>query len=311
MQPPDEVMTQYFLPAMRQLVALRLRSEGLSQNRISSLLGITQASVSLYLSSGQKKAYSILEGLEVSQSEADRYASQLATAVRKDTVDGVTVLSTVWTDLLGRGSICSAHRSMYPSLSGCDMCIKEYGQRNRARSQALSDVEEAVRLLEGSPAFAAVIPEVSVNIACAAGDAASPADVVAIPGRIVRVGGRAKAMLPPQAGASAHMSRVLLLVRQSRSELRACINLRYDQRMASALRRVGLRTLSIGNYSFPRAEDPTSKALEKALRLEAVPFDAIVDRGGRGIEPNVYLFAKNARGVAELALRLAKAYSAA
>jgi len=311
MQPPDELMTQSFLPAVRQLVAIQLRSLGLSQNRISSLLGITQASVSLYLSSDPTKAYVALSDLHVPKSEAEELASQLAAAVRTSPSQGVSVLSAIWTGLLGNGSICPAHRNLYPSLSECDVCIKTYGQRDVDRAQAVSDVEEAVRLLESSSKFVEVMPEVSVNIACAAGEAKSPADVVAVPGRIVRVRDRAKAMLPPEAGASMHMSRVLLLARSSRPELKACVNLRYDGRMADAMKKTGIRSLSIGDYSFPGSQDPTVKAIERTLKSSRGQFDAIVDSGGSGIEPNLYLFAKSAREVARLAVKLAQIYSAA
>jgi predicted fused transcriptional regulator/phosphomethylpyrimidine kinase/predicted transcriptional regulator len=310
-QPPDELMVQDFLPAIRQLVALRLRAEGLSQNRISSLLGITQASVSLYLSAEPKKAYSSLSGLSISQAEADRYSSMLAVATRNSPVDGVRTLTTIWMDLLGSGSVCPAHKEMYSSLADCEVCIEEYGRRRGARSQAISEVSEAVKMLEASRKFVSVMPEVSVNVACAAGNASTPADVIAVPGRIVRVRDRAKAMLPPEAGASAHMSKVLLLVRTRRPELRACVNVLYDRKMAAVIRNAGLHALSIGNYSHHGAPDPTAEALQEKLKSATGSFDAIIDEGGNGIEPNLYLFAKGAREVAEIALRLARAYSAA
>ncbi len=46
------MMVDSFLPAMREAVAKRLSEEGLSQGKIAGLLGVTQASVSLYLKSG-------------------------------------------------------------------------------------------------------------------------------------------------------------------------------------------------------------------------------------------------------------------
>lgn len=310
MQPPDELMSQVFLPSMRQLVALRLRSEGLSQNKIADLLGTTQASVSMYLKSDRERAYMSLSRLSVPKPEADRYAVQLASAATQSAVEGVRSLNTIWTDLLGRGSVCPAHREMYHSLSNCDVCIQFYGKRNEARSRAISEVADAVRILEGSQKFVTVMPEVSVNVACVVGDATSPADVVAIPGRIVRVRDRARAMLPPEAGASAHMARVLLLVRTRHPEFRACMNLRYDLKMAKELRRGGLKTLAMGRYTRLSSEDPTVDALARRLRSSTEEFDAVVDEGGSGIEPNVYLFSKGARELAELAIRLAKAYSA-
>jgi XRE family transcriptional regulator, thiamine biosynthesis regulator len=311
MQPPDELMTGTFLPAMRHLVAIQLRSRGLSQNKISSLIGVTQASVSLYLSSDPGKSYGPLSRFSISKGQADRDSAFLADALQKGPVEGLKALSGIWTGLLGAGAVCPAHREMYPTLADCEFCIEEYGSRGGEVSDAITEVAEAVRLLEQSPDFVAVMPEVSVNIACAAGDATTPGDVIAIPGRIVRVRNHAKAMLPPEPGSSAHMSRMLLLARGKRHELRACINLRYDRVMAAVLSRSNLRTLKIGRHAGEGAADPTAEALERRLKSSAAPFDAIVDEGGSGIEPNVYLFGKGASEVVRMAIRVARAYSAA
>ena len=309
MQPPDEMMASIFLPAMRHLVATRLRSKGLSQNKISSLMGVTQASVSLYLSSDPGKAYGALSKFSVSRARADRGSSLLADDLVRGPVHGVRTLDMIWTGLLGSGAACSVHRELYPSLADCDFCMREYGASLGSVAEVVSEVADAARLLEDSPEFMKVMPEVSVNIACATRGASTPADVVAIPGRIVRVRGRARAMLPPEAGASTHMSRVLLLAMRRRPHLRACVNIRYDRRMAKALKRSGMKTMVMGGY-LPGGDDPTSDALEQKLASSRDGFDAIVDRGGAGIEPNVYLFAKGAREVVELALRLARLYSA-
>ena len=220
-------------------------------------------------------------------------------------------MMSLWTSLLGSGAACAYHRELHPSLADCDVCIKEYGARGGTRHLLIAEVAKAVRMLEASPEFVGVMPEVSVNIACAAQGAASPADVVAIPGRIVRVRDRARAMLPPEAGASAHMSRVLLIVRDRRPELRACINIRYDGRMANVIKRLRIRAISIGEHPRHGSEDATAEALRARLRSETGPFEAVVDQGGSGIEPNLYLFAEGAQEAAELALRLSQAYSAA
>jgi XRE family transcriptional regulator, thiamine biosynthesis regulator len=309
MQPPEEMMTSAFLPAMRHLVAVRLRSKGLSQSKISSLMGVTQASVSLYLSSDPGRAYGSLSKFSITRTRADRDSMLLADALVRGPVNGIRTLDRIWTGLLGSGAACPMHREMYPSLADCDYCVREYGAKQGSVTEVISEVADAARLLEDSPEFIKVMPEVSVNVACATPGASTPADVVAIPGRIVRVRGRARAMLPPEAGASAHMSRVLLLVMRRRPQLRACINIRYDRRMAKALRTNGTKTMAIGGY--PRgSDDPTSDALERRLASSKDGFDAIIDEGGAGIEPNLYLFASGAREVVELALRLAKLYSA-
>ncbi|HYB45311.1 MAG TPA: thiamine-phosphate synthase family protein, partial [Nitrososphaerales archaeon] len=177
MQPPDELMVQVFLPAMRQLVARELRSQGLSQSRISSMLGVTQASVSLYLSSKPERAYSDLESLSVQREEADRNATLLAEDVKRSPVYGVETLGSLWRGMLGRGRVCEAHRRVYPSLSQCDVCVKEYGERERDAAGAIDQVAAAVRMLESSQSLVSVMPEVSVNLAYAPPGAASAEDV--------------------------------------------------------------------------------------------------------------------------------------
>lgn len=310
MQPPDELMVQEFLPSIRQLVARQLRTQGFSQNRISAMLGMTQASVSNYLASDVKKAYASLAQFEVSDEDADTYAALLAEDVKRNAVEAVSTLNTFWTGLLGRGSVCARHRSQHPSLADCDVCIKEYGHRRSELSDVVSEISDAVKDLESSTSFVKAMPEVSVNIACVAGDSDSAADVVAVPGRIVRVRGRAKAMLTPEPGASRHLSKVLLLVKKVRPDLRASINLRFDSRMGRILRKLGLKTVEIGDYDVSGTDDPTIKALVMKLATYRSGFDAVVDRGGNGIEPNVYLFAKGAREVVALALRVSRLYSA-
>jgi predicted fused transcriptional regulator/phosphomethylpyrimidine kinase/predicted transcriptional regulator len=309
LQPPEELMTQLFLPAMRQLVSIRLRSEGLSQSKISSVLGITQASVSMYLSAGPRKAISILSKFSLTSEEADSYSAVLAEDVKRDPVAGIRTLSSLWTGILGSGAACGSHREMYPFLGDCDFCMKEYGRREGTRPQVLADVADAVKMLEASRTFVSVMPEVSVNIACSDGSS-NPAGIVAVPGRIVKVRGRPKAMLPPEPGASVHLSRILSLVRRERPDLRACINIRYDRGLDRILGSLRFRTLTIVSERSHRAGDPTAEALERALTRPHGEFGAIVDRGGSGIEPNVYLFAKGAKEVAGVAIRVSKKYSA-
>jgi len=309
MQPPDELLADTYLPAMRHLVALNLRARGCSQNAISSFLGVTQASVSIYLSSDPAKSYRALSRFSVSHERADRDSAFLTDAVQKGAADGVRALNGIWTGLLGSGAVCAAHREKYGALSDCEFCIGEYGQRRGDVSEAIAEVAEAVRLIERSREFAAVVPEVSVNIACAAGDARTPADVVAIPGRIVRIRDRARALLPPEAGASVHMSKILILARKRNGALRAVVNLRYDSRMAKVMKGAELKILTIGKHSGLGPEDSTAEALQRALDVERGPFDSVVDLGGSGIEPNVYVFARSAMEAARLAIRLARSYS--
>jgi predicted fused transcriptional regulator/phosphomethylpyrimidine kinase/predicted transcriptional regulator len=309
MQPPDELMVGTFLPSMRQLVARRLRDGGFSQSKISSMLGITQASVSLYLSSSAEKAYSSLASLSVPRDEADRYAALLAEDVKRSPLYGVETLHSVWNSLLGGGQVCAEHRKMYPALADCDVCIRAYGGGTGDRSGGVSMMKEAVRILEGAREFVDVMPEVSVNVAYLPLDSTDMKDVIAVPGRIVKVKGSAKSTLPPEFGASGHMARVLLLARKRMVGVRAVINLRYDGKIEKVLKRMGLRSLRIGEYSQVGRSDPTVEALAAAMVRDKRQFDVVVDTGGKGIEPNIYLFGKEPLEVARLAERVARLYS--
>jgi predicted fused transcriptional regulator/phosphomethylpyrimidine kinase/predicted transcriptional regulator len=302
-------MVDAFLPSIRQLVARDLEREGFSQSKIASMLGITQASVSLYLSSSTEKAYFLLSSLSVGREESDRYASLLTEDVKRSPSYAVATLGSVWANLLGHGAICKAHRRLYPSLAECDYCLREFGGRSLERSEAVAHVAEAVRVVESAPGFVSVMPEVSVNIAYLPVESEDASDVIAVPGRIVKVRGSAKAMLPPEFGASGHMARILLLVRKRLPEVRAVINLRYDAKVDRVVRRMGLRRLTIGGYAQASLGDSTGDALVAALSREGGKFDVLVDTGGSGIEPNVYLFGRDAVEVARLAKRLARLHS--
>ncbi|HZW84380.1 MAG TPA: thiamine-phosphate synthase family protein [Nitrososphaerales archaeon] len=310
MQPPDELMADLYLPAMRQLVALELSSRGLSQGKISVLLGITQPSVSLYLSAPRAKAYATLSRLNVSREQADRAASDLAGRVPKGGMESLPVLMDGWRRVLSSGGACQVHRETYPSLADCDYCIVEYSERGGEEVSAIEEVSKAVRQLERSEEFVSIMPEVSVNIAYAPGLASAPNEVVAIPGRIVKAKGRARAMLPPEAGASLHMSRMLLLAKKEDADKKACLNVAYDSKMKRAIWRAGLKTLVVDGAGRIDAPDPTVSALQDKTASGDSAFDVVVEPGGPGLEPNAYLYGSGPAAVAEIALRLARSYLA-
>jgi XRE family transcriptional regulator, thiamine biosynthesis regulator len=305
MHPPDELMVGVFLPSMRSLVSKRLRIEGYSQGAISNMLGVTQASVSIYLSDGTDKAYERLSELSLSRGEADRYAHLLSEDLKRNPVYAVGTLTSLWIQLLGRGLACTAHRKMFPSLTDCRVCIQAFAQMDPERSRVVEQVAEAVREIEASPTFASVMPEVSVNIAYLEGDSDSLDAVVAIPGRIVRVKNSAKAMSTPEFGASRHLAEILLVARRRIPEHRAVINLRYDGKMAEVIKMLQLRVLRMGG-SYPKegSADPIVGALSSKLTRARKPFDVVLDSGGNGIEPSLYVFGKSATELARFAIRM-------
>jgi len=88
-------MVDTFLPSMRALVARRLKKDGLSQGRIASLLGLTQASVSAYLSNPGTKQSSALSSLGVTTEEAETYAALLAEDLKNNPTYAVATLYSI------------------------------------------------------------------------------------------------------------------------------------------------------------------------------------------------------------------------
>src|SRR5262249_18915261 len=145
MHPPCEMMVEKFLPVMRAMVARRLGAEGLSQSRVAAMLGVTQASVSLYLQEKQMRSMSgSLSELGLSHEEAERFASLLSEDLKRNPVYAVSTLYSIWSGLLGRGALCTAHRGEHPSLAECEMCMRTFGANQNQSSEAIGLVVTAV-----------------------------------------------------------------------------------------------------------------------------------------------------------------------
>ncbi len=312
MHPPCEMMVDSFLPSMRAMVAKRLKEDGLSQGRIASLLGLTQASVSSYLASSGGKQAAALSELGVSPEEAETYAALLAEDLKNNPTYAVATLYSIWSKLIGGGDACALHRREYPFLATCEVCMNVFGPQKGRSQGAVEHVETALRSIEGSSLFVRVMPEVSVNLAYAPEGASSVEDVVAVPGRIVRVRGQARTFMRPEYGASTHLAAILLEVEHERPSLRAAMNLRYDGRMSAVLAKLHVSPLAIGRRYPAGAQDKVLGALRSKLSSSKGlgEFEAVVDLGGEGVEPSLYLFAEDAVRVARRAVELARTYSA-
>ncbi len=92
----------------------------------------------------------------------------------------------------------------------------------------LGNVMRALIMLEESPDFASLMPEVRVNMVYALPGAKSPKEVVAVDGRITAVRGVIRIAGLPRYGASDHMARILMEVRKYDPGVNAGINFKCD-----------------------------------------------------------------------------------
>ena len=311
MKPPCEVVVKELLPLIRALVAKELKARSLSQAKIADLIGVTQPAVSGYLKlRADKEPLYSEEIVALSKWLASGLAS--GSLPSSEAVKGICTLCT---NLKCQGSICATHKKKAPSLQieGCDICLQLYskGLPSVDRKQVvLSNLKAAVNLIQASKEFAALIPEVLVNIVEAIPDAKSINDVAGIPGRIAKVDGAPRAFMQPEFGASRHLASVLLAAMQVDPSVHAAINIAYNRFVKEAFEKLGFRV-----YLFNRREPPTNtdtaqaRVAEEVLNLgkrgEPLP-DVFVDAGGYWIEPSAYIFGANAVEVAQKAIKVAE-----
>jgi len=184
------------------------------------------------------------------------------------------------------------------------------------RYNVLNLLRAAVELIEANGEYvSAITPESQINIVMSLPKfyARDLSDVAGIPGRVVRVGGRVKAVSHPDFGASKHMARAVLKVMEFNDDVRAAVNAVYDECVIKVARGLGL-TISY----YDRSEEPPEvKAVEGATipwgveqavrRVGYVP-DIIYDRGEWGKEAMIMIFGRDAVDVANKLIRLAKEY---
>ena len=311
MKPPCEVAIKELLPLLRALVAKDLKAKGFSQAKIADLIGVTQPAVSGYLKLKVDKEPLYSE-------EIVALSKWLSSGLASGTLlssEAVKSICTLCTNLKCQGSICITHKKRVSTLQaeGCDICIQLYskGLPSVDRKQVvLSNLKAAVNLIQTSKEFAALIPEVLVNIVEATSDAKSVRDVAGIPGRIARIDGAPKAFSQPEFGASRHLASVLLAAMQINPAVHAAINIAYNRFVKEAFEQLGFSV-----YILNRREPPTNteaaqaRVAEEVLNLrkrgEPLP-DVFVDAGGYWIEPSAYIFGADAVEAAQKAIKVAE-----
>ncbi|MCL7384130.1 MAG: hypothetical protein LZ167_06490 [Thaumarchaeota archaeon] len=309
MMPPCEMMAKTFLPAIRGLVAYELYSTGYSQLKIASILGLSQSAISQILSKPKDTYVKSLVDMGLSVDEITSLTKLITRDIPHDPVRATLTLYSFWLDSLSRGVFCNYHREMYPQLSTCEICLKKIELQDTERAQVLARLERAVKMIEEARYFVNVMPQVAVNIVESVKDAKTIEDIAGIPGRIVVLRDRPKAVSRPEFGGSRHLARVLLTVKKYSHNVNSVINLKFDEVVEEAVRSLGLRysetekNIIVGRDMEELVIESISEEFKKAGSL-----DVVFDRGGYGLEPNTYVFGEDSMKVVEKALKIAKRY---
>jgi predicted fused transcriptional regulator/phosphomethylpyrimidine kinase len=166
-----------------------------------------------------------------------------------------------------------------------------------------------MEILQGSSAFPHLIPQVQSQLVMSLPDATNIDDVAGFPSRISIRNNQTHTFTGPEFGASKHLAAILLQVQQYNPEKQAAIVIKYLEGMEKEFNQYNLAFIAVTRKETETNADTDSalfSAISEAL-ASGNPFDVIVDKGFFGIEPVVYIFAKNAKIAAEKAHALSKA----
>ncbi|MET1100906.1 MAG: thiamine-phosphate synthase family protein [Pyrodictiaceae archaeon] len=280
-----EVAARRIIPALRGLLAHMLARKGFSQSRIAMLLDITQPMVNKYLRRGMEEYLAILveEGLEKNKAidliePITHLLPQLGRHERS------ILLASLTNILLANTNTCRE----LATATGKNICSMLFGV---AEDPNLAMVRKALAELRSIKCIDELIPNVGSNLVYAPFADNKESLVIGLDGRIIRKSGGIFIAGEPRYGGSKHTARILVAVRRKYPSRRAAIVLAYTGNIVHILKEMGLSMLETGPHS---SQDNVIADIAKSIEeSELGNLDAIVDAGGEGIEPVIYLLAKN------------------
>ncbi len=183
--------------------------------------------------------------------------------------------------------------------------------------RAIEDVEKATAmLLSKGEEISKFAPEVGINLveAIPYPYAKTIDDVVGIEGRIVRVRNNLKQVGPARPGASSHVARAVLTAMKYNAEMRAAMNIGYNEALVKAARSLGFKVVFISRREEPpevktREGQTMQWMISKAVEMSGSVPDVIYDDGDIGKEPMIKIFGRNATEVVEKVIKIIESIS--
>lgn len=195
--------------------------------------------------------------------------------------------------------------------SGCGPVQHAAGfERSAQLYQCATALEAAFSSLQQA-AIGHLIPEIQSNLGYAVSGARAIEDVVAFPGRIIRLHGGIARVASPAAGASRHIAKIILTAMRADGACRAAMNIAFTPAIVDRCRELGF---SVGE--FDRNQEPADVKQREGSTLEwgtgdviermgRVP-DIIFDRGDVGKEPVCRVLGCDPADVANKIIRIAE-----
>lgn len=288
---PVEFVVEVFIAPLKGLLAHELAEMGYSQSKIGQLLGISQPAVSAYLKN--PKTYYEEKLLKIiDRRELGRLIRSTKSLVELGSVEeALRYLNNYALTLLSTLRLCQLHRVMHPMLQSCEICkdIHIY-------TEVVKRVETAFEILRRCNNCYKLVPKVLMNII--------ELDLgvgVGFPGRIYVEGTQLMVRGKPKPGASRFLTALLQEVNKIHGEIKAVANIAYVAKECIK------NKLNVAEVGPSNSEEEIISNVVSVFRREV--FDVIYDSGGRGIEPNAYVFGIDAIDVATKIVEIANCIS--
>ncbi len=279
-------LQERLVPYVRALTARQLSERGLRQERIAEHLGVSQAMVSKYLRKPPRPAPGVPEAT-IQRLVGDAVAE----AVEQEDRGAIGAYCPTCTALSANG-FCVAQTP----VEEVEQCLRHDRPAARREQEAvlqvLRNAEAGIRRGDLTP----LMPAVRMNLAMGLKQARDARDVAAFPGRLVQLKGKVSAVHGPEFGSSSHLADLLVKIQKRRPAIRSILNVRWDDDVARAADAAELTIHELKRQGTELV----------AVVPEKGGLDGLVDPGGFGIEPNLYLVGPDAERVVADAIKLRK-----
>ena len=260
-----------WLDRLHQHVAKDLRGKGWSQTEIAAILGSTQSTISRHV---QKPTIQLSASAD--EAMVDAWASELSQALSSIGPDANVIRQRLIVEMQFGGNQTLRFDK---TLTGLDL---DSGQLERA---LLRRLEWAIGRLDVKR-IQHSIPEVGMNIASCIKGARNAIEVAAFPGRIAIVNGKLRHHETPSFGVSKHLASILIQAHTMNEAKTSIINLK-PEISGDKVNVTKIKNIcdQLG-YSFATCKK--GKIIGSHSKL-----DIILDEGGYGWEPSLYVLAHN------------------
>lgn len=260
-----------WLDRLHQHVAKDLRGKGWSQTEIAAMLGSTQSTISRHV---QKPTIQLSASAD--EAMVDSWASELSQALSSIGPSANVIRQRLIVEMQFGGNQTLRFDK---TLTGLDL---DSGQLERA---LLRRLEWAIGRLDVKR-IQHSIPAVGMNIASCIKGARNIQEVAAFPGRIAIVNGKLRHHETPAFGVSNHLASVLIQAHTMNEAKTSIINLKPEITGDKVnLTKIKGVCDQLG-YSFATCKK--GKLIGSHAKL-----DIILDEGGYGWEPSLYVLAHN------------------